>query len=893
MATVRGALALYDGMTQPLQSIHRALSIVLNTFQSMQQAAGRPIDTASIQQAREELARAAVAFNNIEANAQRAGQYQAEFNRQIRDGTAEANRLHNSFRGILATIGSVATVRMAASWVMENLRLADVQRRAERQLKTVLHNMGAQDVEIPLNANADLAANTQVSAQTEVVTDYATKIAQLDKRVLDNTLALDIAGAVNAYADLAAGFDKRVLDNTLALDTAKAAESYNNLAANVNKQVLSNNLTLDTAQATDCYNGLAANVDRQALNNTLTLDTTGAANSYNNFVAQTADRQINLSVQADLQTDTRQTVSAFEAIKAKAAAIQSQGMFGDEAMIAGAAELSTYFSDTEAIMSMMDTLSNYAAGMSLGQEVDSRQMTDYATNLGKIMGGTYTAMSQKGFAFSETQKAIIEGTATQAQIVQTLGAEYANASADMQAAAAINQVIAESWENMYAAMSNTPQGRIAQLKNSLGDVREVLGDRLYPAVLQFVAAFSSHLPQITGIMGGFANICAFVIIILSQLFNLAANVGGAIAANWDIVGPLVYGAAAAMLFYLGVTKGVELAHKGAELATKAYHAAVNFLSIGYGVLTGNTAAASAATFTFNSALMACPITWVVMGFIAIIAIIYTAVGAINHFTGSSISATGLICGAIAAAGAFIGNIFMAGLELILGVFATLYNTVAMFANFFGNVFNDPVSAVAHLFFDLVDNILSLLQTLASAIDMIFGSKLADSVQGWRDNLRGWVDDKFGAQVEIMGKFNTADFLSDYRLEYGGAFDFGYDFGKNLANKFKLPSLEDLFPEMPYDDLQDKLDSIYASAEDTAGNTAAMRDTLQMSDEDLKWMRDIAEREAVNRYTTAEIVVNMGGITNQVSKMDDLDDIFDYMLDGINQAAEISAEGIHI
>ena len=808
MATVRASLALYDGMTQPLQSIHRALNIVLNTFEAVQTASGRAIDVSAIQQAREELARAGAAFNNIEANAQRASHEQSDFNQNIRDGTTAADRLHGSFKGILAAVGSIASVRWAKNWVVENLRLSDVQRNAERQLQVVLQNVGAQEVEIPLQVNVDFQAKTEITAQTDIVTNYAEKLAALDNRVLKNRLFLD------------------------------------------------------TAEATD---------------------------SYNNFVAMAEDRQINLS----LQTDTTPTVSAFEAIKAKAAEIQSRGMFGDEAMIAGAAELSTYFSDTEAIASMMDTLADYAAGMSLGHEVDSRQMTDYATNLGKIMGGTYTAMSQKGFQFSEAQKAIIEGTASQVQIVETLGAEYLDMSADMQAAAAINQVIAESWEGMYEAMSNTPSGKIAQLKNAFGDVREVLGDRLYPAVLQFVDAFQSHLPQVTSIMGGFASVCAVVIRVLAQAFSLAATLGGAIADNWGIIGPVVYGAATAALFYLGVTKGVALAQTVAEIATKSYQAAVNFLSIGYGVLTGNTAAASAAIMTYNAALMACPITWLIIGFIAVVAIIYTVVGAINHFVGTSISATGLICGAIAAAGAFVANLFMAGLELILGVFATLYNTVAMVANFLGNVFNDPVAAIARLFFDLVDNILSLLQTLASAIDTIFGKNLADSVQGWRDKLSGWVNDRFGAEVEVMGKFNTADFLSDYRLEYGGAFDFGYDFGKNLADKFKLPSLDELYPDLSAYELGDKLDGIYENAQNTAGNTAAMANTLDSSDEDLQYLRDLAEREAINQFTTAEIVVDMGGITNQINKLDDLDGIVTRILDGVNEAVEIAAEGVHV
>ena len=79
----------------------------------------------------------------------------------------------------------------------------------------------------------------------------------------------------------------------------------------------------------------------------------------------------------------------------------------------------------------------------------------------------------------------------------------------------------------------------------------------------------------------------------------------------------------------------------------------------------------------------------------------------------------------------------------------------------------------------------------------------------------------------------------------------------------------------------------------ANNTGDMAHDLSMTGEDLKYMRDIAARDTVNRYTTAEIVLNMGGITNNVSKMDDLDGIITHIVDGVNEAVEIASEGLHI
>ncbi|MCM1136322.1 MAG: hypothetical protein NC400_12205 [Clostridium sp.] len=742
MATVRAALALYDGMTQPLQSIHRALNIVLNAFEALQNRSGQAIDVQSIQQAREELARAGAAFQRIEANAQRTSLEQSDFNRNIRDGTTAADRLHSSFKGILATIGSIVSVRMAMNWVQENLRLSDIQRNAERQLQTVLHNMGAQDVELPINAGVNLTANAEVSS--------------------------------------------------------------------------------------------------------------------------------------------------FEAIKAKASEIQANGMFGDEAMLGGAAELATYFSDTEAIMSMMDTLSNYAAGMSLGQEVDSRQMVDYATNLGKIMTGTYTAMSQKGFQFSEAQKAIIEGTATQAQIVDTLGEEYLAMSADMQAAAAINQVITESWAGMYEAMSNTPTGKIAQLKNSFGDVREEIGNQLYPAVLLFVDTFRGHLPQITSMMQGLAGVCSLLIVGLTAILSVASSVGSAIVDNWDIIGPIVLGVAAALAVY-NATMAIAWLSTLKDIAAKIAHAAASAAE------TLAIFALTAAQDGLNAAMLACPITWIVIGVIALIAVITALCAWFARSSDVAQSALGVMAGGINVVIHFFSNLFQVVMNIVAGIglafFALVYNIVTAFDN--------GITNVKGFFWDLLSVGLSVIKDICEALNKLpfiefdysgieaKAIKFANQAADTYENKSDYAD----VGAAFSSGFNTfAAFSEGWASE---AFAAGADWGNSIADKFKLPSLEDLVPDMPFGDLADKLDSIYNSAQDTASNTAAMADSLAMTDEDLQYMRDIAERDTVNRYTTAEIVLNMGGITNQVTKTDDLDGITTKLVDNIIQEIEIGAEGLHI
>lgn len=318
----------------------------------------------------------------------------------------------------------------------------------------------------------------------------------------------------------------------------------------------------------------------------------------------------------------------------------------------------------------------------------------------------------------------------------------------------------------------------------------------------------------------------------------------------------------------------------------------------YAALTGATMADTAAQWGLNSAMYSCPIVWIIILILALIALFYAAVAAVNHFAGTSVSATGLICGAISVAVAFIRNLFVTLINFAIDLFAALWNFIAAFVNFFGNVFNDPVGAVARLFFDLVDGILSLLQSLASAIDTIFGTELADAVSGWRDSLTGWVDDTFGQGEEIIEKIDPSAWHVE-RLVYGEAWDAGYSFGEGIDESIANLDLAAFFgSEIPTpDDYTDfsgysaGLTGIGTGVDDIAANTGAMADAMDITGEELKYLRDLAEQESVNRFTTAEINIEQTN-HNTIKNGMDLDGIMSGMTDMVNEAIDISTEGVH-
>lgn len=778
----------------------------------------------------------------------------------------------------MATIKSQLSLNDGMSAVLKKITFAldttlgtfEQMQRASGEVIDVDSITKARGLLVEANADFEQMVNEMARASREQE--------QLNENINRGTSAADnmlkkIVSLVGAYASVSAvkGF---------AIDSMEAADIQ------INAQVQLRTV-LENMGAMDSYEALTNSVDDAELENTLTLNTAEAEGNYDAFAADITGNTLEAGLV--VQADNSGALSAYDAIIQKAAEIQGRGIYGDEAMIAGAAEFATYFEDANAIMYMMDTLTDYAMGMSGGGALDTAAMVDYATGLGKIMSGSYDAMTKKGFEFTDTQKAIIEGTATEAQIVAELGAEYLNMSSDMQAAATINNVIAEGWGGLYETMSNTPEGKLIQLNNTLGDIKENVGAGIYPAVVNLVNMVQSNTPQIESLAMGVATVLGFIITLLTGIAGGALTVATAIMDNWSWIGPIITGAAVALGLYWAATEGVAIAQGIAAVATAGYHAVVNFLSIGFGVLTGNTAAASAAVFTFNSALLASPITWVILCIIALIAIIYAAVGAVNHFAGTSVSATGIIAGAFAVLGALIINTFI----------VPVWNHFASIANFIGNVFNNPVAAVEVLFYDMALTVIGYITNMAHAIEDVI-----NKIPGVTVDITSGLDNFYSgleqAQQAVKDESGWVEYVEkmDF-IDYGDAASAGYDFGQGVEDK-----IGGFFSGLGYtpgtiDDFTNAamggsfaVDSLGSDVGDIADNTGSMAKSMDLTGEELKYLRDIAERDAINRFTTAEVKIDMTGMTNKIDGGADLDGVIRELTDGFTEALLTAAEGVH-
>lgn len=293
-----------------------------------------------------------------------------------------------------------------------------------------------------------------------------------------------------------------------------------------------------------------------------------------------------------------------------------------------------------------------------------------------------------------------------------------------------------------------------------------------------------------------------------------------LANNIDMIGPIVLGAGAAFGVFQIAANWTTIA----ATATGIYTAATNFLSIGFGVLTGNTAAASAAVHTFNSTLMASPITWAVGGVLLLVGALYGGVAAYNKLTDSSVSATGIITGGLAGIGAVGYN-----------TMALLWNSISDFVNFFGNVFTHPIASVEILFLDMVSHVLGYISNLAQGIQDLV-NKIPGVEVDLTSGINGWMSKVSGESERIKAESGWQEYAAPF--DYINPSDWAskaYGWGADLK---LFGGFSGFDPDEWLADYSPSIDSI-------AADVNSIKKTTNLTEEDLRSMVDMAERRYVN------------------------------------------------
>ena len=353
----------------------------------------------------------------------------------------------------------------------------------------------------------------------------------------------------------------------------------------------------------------------------------------------------------------------------------------------------------------------------------------------------------------------------------------------------------------------------------------------------------------------------------------------------------IMGIVAAMLIYNGVALATNII-MGIQATAKAVHAAATAMEA------GATFTATVAQQGLNAALLACPLTWIILLIIAVIAAIYAACAAVAKFTGVANSGFGVICGGIMVVIAFFKNLGLSVANIALGI----WNALGACASNIGTAFHNVISNVQGWFYNLLSTALTVVAGICEALNKLpfvefdysgitskaseYAAKSAEAYGNVEEYKS--VADAFN---EGMSTFDT--FQDGWAAD---AFASGAAWGDGVADKvsgmFDFSALDSMGADsLDAFNLGNDLDSIYGNTGDIANNTAATADALDIAEEDLAYLRDIAEREAINRFTTAEIKVEQHN-ENHISKDADLDGIMDAWANDFAEKLEVSEEGVH-
>lgn len=378
--------------------------------------------------------------------------------------------------------------------------------------------------------------------------------------------------------------------------------------------------------------------------------------------------------------------------------------------------------------------------------------------------------------------------------------------------------------------------------------------------------------------------------ITMQAFEILGAISGFLYDNWSMVGPLIIGVAGALMAYYVVMKTIQL---------------VTWL-------------VTAAQWALNAALTANPIGLVIVAVVILIAVFYAVIGAINHFAGTSLNATGMIAGA-----------FMVLATYVYNRVAFMWNIFASFFEFVVNVGTNTTYSIKRLFYNLASNVLDYAISMTKGWDNFatnFVNAIISAVNGaikawnWfvdllpsdiattvgletkseyshRDSITSDLENIKGSLGDWLGEA-PADYWEAPRMDMkslGDAWDKGNAWGSDLFNfENSKPdpitnSYGDLAALSGMTDAANSLDDLKDPAKKTAKNTKKLADKVTVLTDDLKYLRDLAEREAINRYTTAEIKVDMKN-ENHINSEMDIDGVIDRFGEKVEEVAEILAEG---
>lgn len=394
--------------------------------------------------------------------------------------------------------------------------------------------------------------------------------------------------------------------------------------------------------------------------------------------------------------------------------------------------------------------------------------------------------------------------------------------------------------------------------------------------------------QFSTVVDGALNALATITALASGILDVFVNIGSAVVDNWSVIEPIAWGLVAALVAYNAVAL-ITQAINGAVALSAGVKAAAEMMS------TGATFAATAAQYGLNAALLACPITWIVVGVIALVAGIIALCNWIAKTTGVAATGFGVITGGINVAIQAVWNVMLVVANVIIGI----WNTLGACCSNIGTTFHNVISNVQGWFYGLLSTALTVVEGICAALNKLpFVEFDYSGISAKADEYAAKSAEAYGSVEEYQNigdaftkGYNTFDTFTDGWAS--DAFKAGASWGDGVADK--VSSFFDFGGGgTGGTDLGSGFDlsSIADNTGLTADNTGKTADALAVTEEQLEYLRDIAERDAINRFTTAEVKIDMTGMTNRIDGSADLDGVISQLTEGFTEALVTAAEGVH-
>lgn len=881
MASISASVELYDRMSAPLMSIMNAMNMTISSMRDMQSTMGTDMDTSSLDAATQAANQAQAAMEALNQSMHTGGQT---------PGTGGSEPTPTP---------STDPVQVPVEWVTNDL--------------DVFSNSGIDRFE------------QEVTATNQMLTTLSDRQNQIAQNAAGTDIFSDSAMQdINSMGQRIQAVQQRIQqieNNPVNLGTDTANAELEQLRSQLNQAL----------QAQEALNQAVDNMDVSAANAAYNQLSSTVA-STERYIRDNADAQGNLNQQ--IQAGVNTSNELVDTVKRLALAYLSMQS------VQKVLDVSDELTMTTARLDQMNQAFNEINGTATETDTIVKQIYASAQNARGSFGDMAAVVAKFGNnardAFASQDEVIAFANLIQKQmtIAGASTQEASNAMLQLSQALGSGVLRGDELNSIFEQAPNLIQSIADYLDVPIGKIREMAQDGQLTADTVKAAIFSSaddinakfeampmtwgqvwtsfqnsalmafqpvldkvnelaNNDQFQGFVENAIGLLAQLAVYVLDFFNTLASIGAFISDNWSIIAPIVYGVIAALIAYAAIS-GIVAAVNGVMALSASIHAAAEAMQA------GATFTATAAQYGLNAALMACPLTWIILLIIAVIAAIFAVCNAIAKMTGVANSGFGVITAGINVVIQFFKNLGLSVANIALGI----GNAIAALASNMMTAFHNAICSVQSWFYNLLSTALSVIEGICAALNKLpfvefdysgissaaddYASKAAEAA-GNKEDYKS-IGDAFN---EGMSTFDT--FQDGWAAD---AFNAGASWGDGVADKvsgmFSMDNIDltgGVDTSMLSNDFANNVAQTAANTADTADSAGRIADSVDISKENLKYLRDIAETEAINRFTTAEIEVTMNN-NNTVSSDMDIDGMVDHLSAGVLEAMEQAAEGVH-